>query len=206
MRWNAALTLASTCAASSSIVTPRSAATNSYVVATKAGRLGRPRRGTGASQGASVSKEKMRRDLSGRLLQVDRVLVGHVAGEADVVAPLHHFAEPVGQGEAMQDHGQTGPVLVERLEGVGGRLARMHHDGQAGASSHLHVVGEHLPLHPVRPVIVVVVEAGLPHGDHAWVGGHLLHLGETRVVQVSRLVRMEPHGGVDLWEPLGQLH
>jgi len=103
----------------------------------------------------------LRRDL-----KVHCVLVGDVAGEAEVVATPHHLVEQSGQREAVQYHRDAGRVLAQHGQRVLSRLPGVDNHGQAGAPGQVDVVHEDLTLHAVRPMVVVVVEPGLAHAHH----------------------------------------
>ena len=73
--------------------------------------------------------------LAGGLLEVGRLRVGHVAGERAEVAALDALVEPVGRGEAVQDHGgQSTGVLAQQREGVVLRRAGVDHDREPRAA------------------------------------------------------------------------
>ena len=105
---------------------------------TCAGSFSRPRTGCGARYGASVSTSRRScGHARRRLAQVTGRRVGEVAGERDPVAALDALVEPVGHREAVHDHAQAAAALVEHVERVLGRVARVDHERLAGLARQL---------------------------------------------------------------------
>ena len=87
-----------------------------------------------------------------------------------------------------------------------GRIPGVDDDRQIRPPGQIDVTDEHIRLKVVRPIVVIEVEARLPHGDYPGMRGQLLDGGHVRVAGVTGLLRMETHRGEDLRELFGQPH
>ena len=83
----------------------------------------------------------------------------------------------------MEDDGEAGRVLGEQRQGRVGRVAGVDDHGQSRPARQVDVVEKDVFLHVVRPVVVVEVEARLPHGHHPRAVRQLLEAGHALVVR-----------------------
>ena len=84
-------------------------------------------------------------------------------------------------------------------------LAHVHHERQARPPRQLDLGAEGAALRVPRREVAVEVEADFSDGDDPGPRRQLLELGQQRVVQQVRLVRMQADGRIHAVEGRGQL-
>ena len=192
-------------ARTSSTVSPRRRATAAAVMATRSGRFGLPRSGTGLRNGESVSTTKpSSRDRARRVLDAlgarkrddarergDETSVGTASRERGVAAEAVHDAPAAGDSAHGREHLLVRVAVVDehRLAGGAGELEHRLKRALLDVERHLVVPG------PEEQV-----ESHLPHRDRLGVAEQLGERLELARVGRGRLVRMpsarEVHAGV----------
>ena len=171
----------------SSTSTSRTRAISAIVVMTFAGSLSRPRIVCGARNGLSVST-RMRSSVE-RLRRLTEVLVlriRDVAREAHPVAARRALARDDRVAAEAVDHDALRRSLIQYSKDVGPRVADVDHERLAG-------VVRQRDLRLERALLVLpgrmhpeVVQAALPHGQHAGVVQELLDPGAGVPVERAR--------------------
>ena len=105
----------------------------------------------------------------------------------------------------MHDHGEVAGLGGQLRHGLVAGLAHVHDERQAGAPRQLDLGAEGAALRVARREVAVEVQADLADGDDPRPRRERLELGQQRVVQQVRLVRVQADGGVHAVEGRGQL-
>jgi hypothetical protein len=113
------------------------------------------------------------------------------------------LGDAVGHREAVDDHADPGPVLVEQRERLVVGRAGVDHERLGEGASELDLGDERTPLILGRRPVAVVVQAGLADRHAVLIGGLRLQLGVVGVVEPGRCVGVTADGCVDLVEPGG---
>ena len=95
------------------------------------------------------------------------------------------------------------PMRLQNLEkivpGVGRPVFRpaMDQDGPLARGGDFELANQPFALHLMRRALVVVVEADLAAGDHLRLGQQAVQLGQNRVVDSGRRVRINACAGIE---------
>ncbi len=160
-----------------------------------------------------LRRQERRVGLDDDAIEVDRdrglskvfvLRVRHVAGEADPVAARGALTCDRGVAAEAVDHHALGGTLIEDSKDVGPRVADMDHHRLARLVRQGDVGLQHPDLILGGRVHPEVVQAALPHTDHACVVQQFLDPGRGRLIEVGGVVRVHARRGEHTLEGIGQ--
>ena len=103
------------------------------------------------------------------------------------------------------EHAPQTRQLLHRLEAVSVGLPVMDHHRQILLHSQAQLDAQQLQLGlPGGRVLIIIIQADLPHGHHLLLPQHGLHGGQVVGSVVPGGLRVDARGGIDMGEPPGQ--